>query len=141
MRPLRIDSVHLRKKLINRRNNIVDCQTFDIYIYVCRHHAMAISSSNNNNNNMFISYSWYTIHIKGCNRATRCKKIINEREKKNVFHSFDLSNIPVNRHFPAYCIVLYCIAVSISMLYSMQYMHGIDISLYEFKLYLEVQNE
>ena len=30
------------------------------------------------NNNMFISYSWYTIHIKGCNRATRCNKIINE---------------------------------------------------------------
>ena len=40
------------------------------------------NNNNNNNNNMFISYSWYTIHIKGCNRATRCNKIINEKKKK-----------------------------------------------------------
>ena len=46
-------------------------------------HAMVrYCGGENNNNNMFISYSWYTIHIKGCNRANAGNKIINEKTKK-----------------------------------------------------------
>ena len=63
--------VHLALKRCMARSTCYRSR-FLYWCYVERQH----------NNNMFISYSWYTIHIKGCNRATRCNKIINEKKKK-----------------------------------------------------------